>query len=78
MKTIFKTTSVDGEEFVMDTTKLDIKEIRFNRNSRQITIVQNEPKPVAKAAPKPVAKKVVAKVVAKAPAKKVVKKAKKK
>ena len=63
MKTSF-IGKLDGEELVMDTTSLDVKEIRFNVNSREITVVQSAPKPKAK---KAVAKKSVAK---KAPAKK--------
>ena len=52
MKMNFRKTSVDGEELVMDTSKLDVKEIRFNRYSRDITITYAEPKPVAKKAVK--------------------------
>jgi hypothetical protein len=38
MKTTFKPTSTDGVESVMDTTELNVNEIRFNRESRQITL----------------------------------------
>ena len=69
MKTNFRKTSIQGEELVMDTSKLDIKEIRFNINSREIILVWDElaeepkPKAVAKAPEKkePAKEKEVAK-----------------
>ena len=38
MKITFKPTSADGVESVMDTTELNVNEIRFNRESREITL----------------------------------------
>ena len=39
MKVAFKPTNTDGVESVMDTTELNVDEIRFNRESRQITLI---------------------------------------
>ena len=64
MKKNFSASYTDGEELVMDVSSISVNEIRFNINSREITIIHADPKPKAK---KAVAKKPVAK---KAPAKK--------
>jgi len=39
MKITFKSTGTDGVESVMDTTELNVNEIRFNRESREISLV---------------------------------------
>ncbi|GAF77391.1 unnamed protein product [marine sediment metagenome] len=57
-KISFKTDIVDGDECVMSTKKIDIREIRFNIKSREISIYYEKPKKTYSEKPKKILKKV--------------------